>query len=200
MAIAMKRDEMAVANPAPSIHIDGMPLDIGAHDMTGRMTGMTSSNSGFKLSVANDMPVEVIIEPVAVRILSHISAFLIASQNPGMVGMIGILPGNPDSESRTASVTDYNAASTVRDCGMITSSAISNTISNVQVGDEFQRVDSVLSVNSIPNYSALPSEPMVDHGTADPKENNALMPGAAKKSSSKMRPGTTNTARCDCGW
>lgn len=71
MAIAMKRDEMAVANPAPSIHINGMPLDIGAHDMTGRMTGMTSSNSGFKLSVANDMPVEVIIEPVAVRILSH---------------------------------------------------------------------------------------------------------------------------------
>jgi hypothetical protein len=94
-------------------------------------------------------------------------------------------------------VTDYNAASTVRDCGMITSSAISNTISNV--GNEFQRVDSVLGVNSIPNYSALSSKPMVDHGTADPKENNAPMSGAAKKSSSKMRPGTTNTARCDCG-
>jgi hypothetical protein len=111
-----------------------------------------------------------------------------------------ITPSNESSLSVTgaASMTDYNAASTVRDCGMITSSAISNTISNV--GDEFQRVDSVLGVNSIPNYSALPSEPMVDHGTADPKENNALMPGAAKKSSSKMRPGTTNTARCDCGW
>jgi hypothetical protein len=68
MAIAMKRDEMAVANPAPSIHINGMPLDIGAHDMTERMTGMTSSNPGFKLSVANDMEV---IEPVAVRSLSH---------------------------------------------------------------------------------------------------------------------------------
>jgi hypothetical protein len=111
-----------------------------------------------------------------------------------------ITPSNESSLSVTgaASVTDYNVASTIRDCGMITSSAISNTISNV--GDEFQRVGSVLGVNSIGKYSALPSEPMVDHGTGvDPKENNAPMPGAAKKSSSKMRPGTTNTARYDCG-
>lgn len=108
-------------------------------------------------------------------------------------------PSNESSLSATgaALVTCYNAASTVRDrqCGMITSSAIPNTISNV--GDE-----RVLDVNDIvPNLSDLPSEPMValgNHEAAAPKENNVPMTGAGKKSS-KMRPGTTNTARCGCG-
>ena len=68
-------------------------------------------------------------------------------------------PSNESSLSATgaALVTCYNAASTVHDhqCGMITSSAIPNTISNV--GDE-----RVLDVNYIvPNLSDLPSEPMV---------------------------------------
>ena len=87
-------------------------------------------------------------------------------------------------------MTCYNAASTVCDHqrGMITSSAIPNTISNV--GDEH-----VLDVNYIvPNLSDLPSEPMValgNHEAAALKENNVPMTGVGKKSS-KMRPGTTN--------
>ena len=108
-------------------------------------------------------------------------------------------PSNESSLSATgaALVTCYNAASTVRDrqCGMITSSAIPNTISNI--GNEH-----LLDVNYIvPNLSDLPSEPMValgNHEAAAPKENNVSMTGAGKKSS-KMRPGTTNTARCGCG-
>ena len=45
------------------------------------------------------------------------------------------------------------------------------------------------------NYSALPSESTGNHETTV-TEKSAPMPGAAKKSS-RMRPGTTNTARCD---
>ena len=54
---------------------------------------------------------------------------------------------------------------------------------------------------TVPNLSDLPSEPMValgNHEAGAPKENNVPMTGPGKKSS-KMRPGTTNTARCGCG-
>jgi len=76
--MAMKTDETAVANPAPCIHINGTPLmgismarqDVGAHDMTG-MTSMTSSDPGFKLSIANDMAIDMeVVETVAVRSLT----------------------------------------------------------------------------------------------------------------------------------
>jgi hypothetical protein len=112
------------------------------------------------------------------------------------------VPSNESSLSATgaASVANHLNApliSAVRDCD--SSSAISNTC------DEFlQGVSGVnrSQLNSMANSSALPSEStgMVAPGNHETTatEKSAPMLGAAKKSS-KMRPGTTNTARCDCG-
>jgi hypothetical protein len=98
---------------------------------------------------------------------------------------VQVLPASAQTTTPSANVANHNAplVSAIRD-------VISNTCNRSES-------------NSMANSSGLPSESAGtvasgNHDSTTAAEKSAPMPGAAKKSS-KMRPGTTNTARCDCG-
>ena len=121
--------------------------------------------------------------------------------------VLGVNPMANSSALSSESVPLGNHETAATEKNMLPASAIQSTTPNANSTVPYNvsgvniPQSSVLGVNVNPmaNSSALPSEsvPLGNYETAA-TEKNAPMPGAAKKSS-KMRPGTTNTARCDCG-